>query len=85
MSVTLTISVSDAVMARLKERAAAAGPTPEAVVAADVEKANPVVKPGDLLRKWIGAFDLGVSDAAANHDKYIGEALEDEVSGGNRG
>jgi hypothetical protein len=71
-------------MARLKERAAAVGTTPEALGAADLEQANIQAKPGDRLRQICGAFDLGVSDAAANHDKYIGEALEEEVSGRNR-
>ena len=59
---TLTISLPEAVLARLKTRAEAEGTTPEAVLVADVEKSNPP-KPGELLKPWIGAIDFGVSDA----------------------
>jgi hypothetical protein len=81
MSATLTISVSDAVMARLKERAAAGGTTPEAVVTADLEQANTSPQPGQFLRKWAGAFRSDVPDWAEKHDEYLGEALYDEMTG----
>jgi predicted transcriptional regulator len=81
MSTTLTISVSDAVMARLRERAAAAGTTPEAVVAADLEQMAVAAKPGDKLRKWVGAFNSGIPGWAEKHDEYLGQALYDEMTG----
>ena len=89
MPATLTIAVSDAALARLTERAAALGTTPEAVLAADVEQTVPLsadalapaVRPGDLLRKWIGAFESGVPDMGSRHDVYIGQALLDELRG----
>lgn len=81
MSATLTIAVSDAVMARLKERAAAAGTTPEAVVAADVEKASTTVEPGQFLRNWAGAIRSDIPDWAEKHDEYLGQALYDELTG----
>jgi hypothetical protein len=61
MSATLTISVSERVLTRLKERAAAAGTTAEAVAAEAVTKAAEAPKTGDLLCKWAGAFDSGPS------------------------
>ena len=77
---TLTISLSDAVLGRLKTRAEAAGTTPEAILVGDVEKSNPP-KPGELLRPWIGAIDFGVSDAGLNCDRYLGDALVEDLRG----
>ena len=37
--------------------------------------------PGDFLRKWTGAWDSGVPDAAIRHDDYLGQVLYDELQG----
>jgi hypothetical protein len=81
MSATLTISVSDRVLARLNERAAAAGTTAEAVAAEAVSQAAEAPKPGDLLRPWAGAADSGLTDVAQRHHEYLGEALAKELRG----
>ena len=80
MSATLTISVSDAVLARLRERAAEEGTTPEAVLAADAERAIPL-KPGELLRKFCGSISFGEANVADRVDELIGDGLVEELRG----
>ncbi len=77
---TLTISLPEAVLARLKTRAEAEGTTPEAVVVADVEKSNPP-KPGELLRKICGAYSYGERYVASRVDELIGDGLIGELRG----
>ena len=80
MSTTLTISVSDQVLARLKERAAAAGITAEAVAADELERTLPK-SATDPLMKWAGAFNCGPGDVSERHHEYLGEALYAEMRG----
>jgi hypothetical protein len=75
---TLTISLPEAVLARLKSRAEAEGTTPEAVVVADLEKSYPP-KPGELLRKICGAYTYGERDVASRVDELIGDGLIGEL------
>ena len=77
---TLTISLSDAVLARLKTRADAEGTTPEAILIADVERSNPP-KPGELLRKICGAYSYSERDVGGRVDELIGDGLIEELRG----
>jgi len=95
MSATLTISVSDGVLARLKERAAAAGTTAEAVAAEELEQALPKSAAGPDLQKngpesrsatdpflqLAGIITGGPGDVSLRHDEYLGEALLAELRG----
>ena len=66
MSAILSIRLSEAAFARLQERAAREGTTPEAVAAAELEREAP--KPAtDPLLQCIGMFQSGVPDAAVRH------------------
>lgn len=78
---TLTISVPDHVLKLLCERAAKLQTTPEQIAAADLTQISEKEKPGDRLRKWVGALDFGVDDAGTNHDQYLGEVLEAKLRG----
>lgn len=81
MPATLTVPVSDDLLARLRERAAAAGTTPEAV-AADCLATAPALEPGyGKLRKWAGAIPLGEGNIAGRIDQILGDALVDELRG----
>jgi hypothetical protein len=81
MPATLTIEVSDELLARLRERAAEAGKTPEQVAAADLARVQPK-SATDPFMKLAGMFTSGVPDAAERHDQYLGEALAEELRGG---
>jgi hypothetical protein len=78
MSAILSIRLSEAAYARLKERAAREGTTPEAVAAAELERDVPK-SATDPLMKWAGAIESDVSDAADRHDDYIGDALAKDL------
>jgi predicted transcriptional regulator len=80
MPTTLTVPVSDALLARLKERAAERDTTPEAVAAECLDRAFP--PPGEFLRRWAGSVESGVPDAGLRHDDYLGQAIYDEMTGG---
>lgn len=81
MSAILSISIPDQVLARLRERAAEQGSTPEEVAAADLAQAAGPVRPTDRLRKLAGSWSAGVSDLGPRHDEYLGDALIDELRG----
>lgn len=78
---TLTISLPDHVLKRLRERADEQTSTPEQVAAAELTQFVENPRHGDRHRKWVGAFDFGVDDAGANHDHYLGEAIEEKLRG----
>ena len=75
------IDIADDVYQPLLERAQAVGRTPESLVSELISRSVNPPKPGELLRRWIGAIDSGVSDVAERHDEYIGQALYDELHG----
>jgi hypothetical protein len=75
----LLIDIADDVYQPLLERAQAVGKTPESLASDLIAKSVHPLKPGDLLRRWIGAIDSGVEDAAERHDEYIGQSLYDEL------
>ena len=79
MAATLTVSISERVLAYLQQRAIAEQTTPEAVAAQQLDRAVPPTS--EFLRKWIGAFSSGVTDASIRHDEYIGQALFEELTG----
>lgn len=81
MSHQLTIDVPDEVYQPLFAKAEAAGQTAESLALELVAKGIAPITRGELLRKWFGAFDSGISDAAERHDDYIGQALYDELQG----
>jgi hypothetical protein len=77
---TLTITVPDAVLTRLRERASERGTTPEAVAADDVTRAT--LPPGyGRLRRLAGSVPLGRPDVSARCDEVLGDALHDELRG----
>src|SRR5437763_246628 len=53
---------------------------PSPAAAADPETPEPA-EPGSFLRKWAGAFQSDVPDAAERHDYYLGQALYEEMTG----
>ena len=76
---TLTISLSDAVLARLKKRADAEGTTPEALAAESVNRGHPSPGPTDELRSIAGSWTSGVTDLGIRHDEYLGQLQEEEL------
>ncbi len=80
MSATLTISIPDQVLARLRERADAAGTTPEAVVAMDLAVPIPQDDYGKI-RRLAGSLKYAEPDAATRHHDLLGDALKDELKG----
>jgi len=83
MPTIVSIPLSDAVMARLQEKAARVGASLEAIAAEEMEKA--VVKPrkGDDLRMWAGSSNSGLTDVSERHHEYLGRAIMDELRGEN--
>jgi predicted transcriptional regulator len=81
MTHQLTINVSDDIYQPLLAQAQATGRSPEALAAELVANGLGQVSPGELLRRWAGTIDSGVSDAAQRHDEYLGQALHDELRG----
>lgn len=69
---TLTITLSDAALSRLRDRAAEQHTTPEALLAAEVEARE---ADAERLLGWAGAFASGVPDAADRHDDYLAADL----------
>ena len=77
---TLTIALSDVTLARLRDLAAEHDTTPEAVAAAQLERAD---ADAERLLSWAGVFASGVPDAADRHDDYIAdESARRKLSGG---
>lgn len=78
---TLTLEVAEEIYQPLLKTAAQTGQTPEELAAQWL--ANAVRRfADDPLDKFIGALDTGIPDWADQHDKYIGQALMEEVRGG---
>ncbi len=79
---TLTISISEGLLASLRKRAESKGTTPEHLAAADLESAESIyADPStDPFLQLAGMFSSGVPDAAENHDYYLGEALAEELT-----
>lgn len=69
---TLTVTLSDATLARLRDRAAELHTTPEAVAAAELEQLD---ADAQRLLSFAGAFASDVPDAAERHDHYLGHEL----------
>ncbi len=80
MSATLTITVTDAVVAALRDRAAQQGTTPEAVAAKDVAQATLPLNYG-LIRNLAGKVRFSEPNVANRHHDLLGDALIDELRG----
>ena len=46
------------------------------------ELAAPKSANDNRLLRWVGAFESSVPDAAQRHDDYLGQALYEELKGG---
>ncbi len=80
MSHQLTIDVADDVYQPLQAKAKEAGQSVE--MFAQECLADAVRCRGALIRKWMGAVESNVPDAAQRHDFYLGEALAQDLKGG---
>lgn len=79
---TLTIEVSEGTLARLQQRALAAGCTPEAVLASDAAKDRNDTGPSAELRAMAGSWSSGVPDLGVRHNEYLGELQEGVLRNG---
>jgi len=75
----LTLDLPDEVYQPLVQKAQATGQTVEAVASDCLTDSVQQLTPGSRLRRWAGALDSGLSDLAARHHDYLGEALRDEL------
>lgn len=81
MASILAVPVSQELLARLTQRAAEQGTTPEAIAAADLEQE--VASPdADPLLACIGMVASDAPDAAERHDEYLGRGILAEMNGG---
>ena len=81
MAATLTLEISDELFQQLQRQACEKGTTPEALA---TEYLASLLSPSsqDRLLRWIGAFESSVPDAAERHHEYLGQALYEELKGG---
>lgn len=78
MSQTLTLDVPDEVYQALAAEAAASGKSVTEVAADRLVTPPPSpVKPGELLLKHAGTFDLGPGDVSIRHHEYLGQSYMD--------
>lgn len=75
MPQTLTITLSDAAMAR---RAAERGTTPEAFLAEELTRGAEDSSVSQFLVRWAGAVRADVGDWADDHDRHLGAAQSAE-------
>jgi len=78
MEHTLTIELSDEIYEPLTKTAEETGKTPEELAVAWLLLAIRYVLK-DPLEEFIGAFHSDVADWADQHDKYLGQALIEEM------
>jgi hypothetical protein len=76
----ITIELPEALQQSLLNQAAQTQMTPEYLI---IQALNQYLQPAttdtDQLLSLIGTLDLGTTDLAENHDRYIGEALYQEL------
>jgi predicted transcriptional regulator len=80
MSQSLTITLPDDIHSRLVDLSRRQGKSPESVAQTWVSEAVRQAQ-GDSLRRWAGAFESGVPDAAEQHDDHLGTTLRRELTG----
>ena len=78
----VTLELSDEIYQPLLETAQLRG-QPLETVAQDCLARTLLDKHWPLLR-WCGAFESNVPDLATEHDKYLGQALAEELKGNRR-
>jgi len=77
----LTLEIPDEVYQPLLQEAKEKGQSVEAVAQECVAEAVRKRVPENAHRRWIGAFESEVPDAAERHHEYLGQALHDEMQG----
>lgn len=75
MPATLTIPVSDELLAHLQRRAAEQGTTPEELAARCLAQAPHLQPAYGRLRRLAGTLSSGVTDASVRTDEYITDTL----------
>jgi predicted transcriptional regulator len=80
MPQALTIALPDDVHQRLLDLSRRRGESPQALAEALVAEAVRRAA-ADPLRRWAGAFESGVPDAAERHDDYLADSLARELTG----
>jgi hypothetical protein len=80
MTHQLTVELPEDVYRPLSAHAQATGQTVKAVAAACLAESVRQDKPGSRLRRWVGAWASGVSDASVRHNDYLGQAILAEQS-----
>ena len=78
MEHTIVLEIPDTIYEPLVQRAMQIGATPEAV-AVEWLKAASTRAVEDPLEAFIGAISSGPADWADEHDKYLGQALMEEL------
>lgn len=81
MTHSLTLEIPESVYQSLAEKASKNGKKIEEIALEKLANGDGSSINEDPLDKFIGAFESGIPDLAANHDKYIGEALMREMRG----
>ena len=77
MAHQLVLDVPEDLYEPLLRQANRAGKKPEELAALWLARA--VALQEDRLRRWAGALDSGVPDAALRHDDYLGASLRREL------
>lgn len=77
----LTLELPDDVFQPLAAKAQELGKTVEAAATACLAETLRPAAPGSRLRRWAGAFDSGVTDAATRHHDYLGQVNADQLRG----
>ena len=81
MTHQLTLELPEDVYLPLASKAQEMGQSVEATATACLAESLGAAPPGSRLRRWAGAFDSGVPDAATRHHDYLGKALADDLQG----
>jgi hypothetical protein len=81
MTHQLTLEIPDDVYRPLLQKAKDRGQPIETVAQECLAEA--IHKQAEAIpsRRWIGAFESNVPDAAERHHEYLGQALHDELQG----
>jgi hypothetical protein len=81
MTHQLTLEIPDDVYQPLLQKAKDQGQAVETVAQECLAESVQKQSPDSSSRRWIGAFESNVPDAAERHHEYLGQALYDELQG----